>query len=354
LTTDDALYEKVAKKVLLETLHMKKGETLTIETWNSGLGFARTLVVEARRMGVIPIVTFEDESAYVEGVKVAPKDIVGTMGKHEYGLLAGSDAYVFIPGSPLTAYPPRLSRDEVADSTRYNNSWYEAAERAKLRGARLAFGYISKEYARLYGKKPEELVRNQLRAAALADFQLISATGKAIGEALTDGARASISSSGSNKIEFVLKGDLTVEDGVVGEGDLASGENMTYVPPGYVFKAVDSTTVNGSVAVSSSVTRLGLLKEARLDFEEGRLVGWKSEGSAKMLKALVEAVDPEKRVIYSLTVGLNPAMKYESGQDRLVSGAIGIGGGFGFQATVRRGTLSVSGNTLVEKGKLAG
>gem|GEM_PF-611951 len=349
MSSAEALYDKVARKVISETLRLKKGETLTIESWNNGLPFARRLAVEARRIGAIPVVVFEDESAYVEGVKVTPKDVLGSMGKHEYGLLAGSDAYVFIPGPPIGAYSPRLSRQEVTDSTKYNHSWYEAAEKARLRGARLPFGYVGKEYARLIKKRPEEVVRHQLRAA-LADFAGISASGRAVGQALQDGAQATLMTPGG-KLEFTLRGDLEVEDGVVDESDVAGGYNMTYVPPGYVSKQVDPASAKGSVTLSPSVTRLGLLTDGSLEFEGGRLVGRKSGGSAKMLEELVEAVPPEKRVLTSVIVGLNPLMRYEYGQDRMVSGAVGLGG-FGFMGTVRRGSLSVAGKALVQKGKL--
>jgi leucyl aminopeptidase (aminopeptidase T) len=350
LSTDEALYDKVAKKVLSETLHLKKGETLTIESWNNGLPFARRLVVEARRMGAVPVVVFEDESAYVEGVRVSPKDVLGSMGKQEYALLAGSDAYVFIPGPPIGAYSPNLSRQEFVDSTKYNASWYEAAEKAKLRGARLPFGYVGKDYAKLYKKKPEEIVRHQLKAA-LADFASISAAGRAVGQALQDGERATLLTPGG-RLEFELSGDLEVEDGVVDDADVAGGYNMTYVPAGYVSKQVDPASARGTVTLSPSVTRLGLLKDARLEFDGGRLVGWKSKGSAKMLDGLVGAVPQEKRALSTLMVGLNPLMKYENGQDRMVSGAIGLGG-FGFMGTVKRGSLSVGGKAVVERGKLS-
>ena len=106
LSPDEALYQKVAKKVLVESLRIEKGETLTIETWNNGLPFARRLLVEARRLGAIPVMILEDEWAYVEGVRVAPKDVLGKMGGHEHGLLAprpvfaGSHAEMLgIPGS---------------------------------------------------------------------------------------------------------------------------------------------------------------------------------------------------------------------------------------------------------------
>ena len=237
MSPDEALYDKVAKKVVSETLRLKKGETLTIESWNNGLPFARRLVVEARRIGAIPVVVFEDESAYVEGVKVTPKDVLGSMGKQEFGLLAGSDAYVFIPGPPIGAYSPQLSRQEVTDSTKYNHSWYEAAEKARLRGARLPFGYVGKDYAKLIKKRPEEVARHQLRAA-LADFSSISASGRAVGQVLQDGAQATLLTPGG-RLEFTLRGELEVEDGVVDEKDVAGGYNMTYVPPGYVSKQVD-------------------------------------------------------------------------------------------------------------------
>ncbi|HVC27699.1 MAG TPA: aminopeptidase [Nitrososphaerales archaeon] len=350
MSSDDALYDKVARKVVAETLRLKKGETITIEAWNKGLPLARRLVVEAKRIGAIPVVVFEDESAYVEGVRLTPKDVLGNMGKHEYALLAGSDAYVFIPGPPIGAYSPLLSRQEVVDSTKYNASWYEAAGKARLRGARLPFGYVGKEYARLYRKKPEEMVHHQLRAA-LADLPSISASGRAVGQALQDGAHATLLTSGG-KLEFDLRGDLEVEDGLVDEDDVAGGYNMTYVPPGYVSKQVDTASAKGTVALSSSVTRLGLLEDARLEFEGGKLVGWKSRGSQKMLAELVEAVPPEKRALSSVVVGLNPLMRYENGQDRMVSGGVGLVG-FGFMGTVRRGSLSVGGKAIVEKGKLA-
>jgi leucyl aminopeptidase (aminopeptidase T) len=349
LSPDEALYSKVARRILTETLRLKKGETLTIETWSNGLPLARRLVVEARRIGAIPVVVLEDESAYLEGVKVTPKDVLGTMGKHEYGLLGGSDVYVFIPGPPIGAYSPHLSRQEAADSTKYNASWYEAAEKAGLRGARLPFGYVGKEYAQLYRKKPEEFVRHQLKAA-LADSRNISARGKAVGQVLEEGARATIQ-AGSKKLELTLKGELEVEDGIVDAEDVAAGHNMTYVPAGYVLKQVDPASAKGKVGLSPSATRLGLLKDAELEFEGGKLTRWKSRGSKKMLDELVKAVQPEKRALSFVTVGINPLMRYENGQDRMVAGAMSVGG-FGFSGIVRKGSLTVGGKALVQKGKL--
>jgi len=344
------IYDQVAKKVISDSLHLVKGATLTIETWNTGLPLAKRLVVEARRAGIIPILLLEDESAYVESVRVMPKDVIGTMGRQEYNLLAGSDAYVFIPGPPISTYAPMLTRQEVTDSTRYNSSWYEAAEKAKLKGVRLPFGYIGKEYARLFGKSPDEMAQNQLRAS-LVDLRAVGETGREIAQEMKD-AMTAVIQTGKEKLEFTMRGEVIVEDGVVDENDVQEGNNMVYLPPGFVSKQVDLSSVEGSVKLSATVTRLGLLKDAVLEFRAGKLVNWRSTGSPKTLVGLIEGVPPEKRVLSAVTVGINKAMKYGNGQDRMVAGALGISG-FGFAGVIRNGTLSFGERVLVNKGRLS-
>jgi leucyl aminopeptidase (aminopeptidase T) len=348
--SDQTLYDQVARKTLTETLHLGKGETITIETWGNGLPLAKRFLLEARRLGAIPILLFEDESTYIESISVTPKDVLGTMGRHEYGLLAGSDAYLFIPGPPIGAYAPRLNRQVVAESTRYNASWYEAAEKAKLRGARLPFGFVGIDYSKLLGKKPEEIARNQLKAA-LVDLTSVGARGLAIAQQMQDGAVATLR-TGEETVEFTLKGEVVVEDGVVDASDVEKGNNVTYIPPGLVSKQVESASVSGSLKLSPTITRLGLLKDAVLEFKGGKLVKWRSKGSPAMLSELIEGLQPEKRVLSLVTIGINPSMKYENGQDRMVAGALAVSG-FGLSGIIRKGTLSVGGRSIVLKGRLS-
>lgn len=348
--SDKELYDKVARKTLTETLHLGKGETITIETWGNGLPLAKRFLLEARRLGAIPVLLFEDEATYTESISVTPRDVLGTMGRHEYGLLAGSDAYLFIPGPPIGAYAPKLDRKLVSDSTRYNASWYEAAAKAGLRGARLPFGFVGREYARLLGKKPEEMARNQLKAA-LVDFRSIGARGRAIAEKLQDGDVATLRTGGES-IEFTLKGEVVVEDGVVDASDVANGNNVTYIPPGLVSKQVEPSSASGSLKLSPTVTKLGILKDATLGFKGGKLVEWRSKGSPRVLSELVESVQPEKRALSLLTIGINPSMKYDNGQDRMVAGALAVSG-FGLSGIVRNGTLALGGRPLVQKGRLS-
>jgi leucyl aminopeptidase (aminopeptidase T) len=287
----DSLYRQVAKKVLTETLHVKGGEAVTVETWNNGLGFSRHAVAEARAMGCTAIMLLEDEEAYVEGIRRAPKDSIGLMGKNEYSLLSGTDAYVFVPGPTLSSYSRTLAPSELADSTRYNSYWYDAAKKAGLRGARLTLGYVGKDMARMLGKGVSEIVRGQLRAA-LTDYEGVATHAGAVASSLSEGAEATLG-TGDASLRFTLKGELEVDDAIVDERDIAAGNNMTYIPPGLATKEVDPGSVEGKVRVSASLTRQGVLKGVELEFRGGRLVEWKGRGAAK-LGRLLGSVPEEK------------------------------------------------------------
>src|SRR3989304_6661754 len=97
----EQIYTALAKKILDESLHLKKGETLVIETWNNGLPFARKVIIEAKRRGVIPLTIFEDEDAFIEAGRTLSDENIGKMGRHEFNMLTGTDAYIFIPGPQI-------------------------------------------------------------------------------------------------------------------------------------------------------------------------------------------------------------------------------------------------------------
>jgi aminopeptidase len=324
---------------------------LTIETWNNGLDFAKEVVKQARRVGAIPLLILEDEEAYLDGLRSSPKDSLGKMGKHEYSLLSGSDAYVFIPGPPLAVYSPTVPREDSIAATSYNSSWYESAEKANLRGVRMTFGYIGRDYAKLLGKSQEEITDRQVRAA-LTDFQSLRERGTPIMGLLQDGAEAEIE-TGTNRLSFRLSGELGIEDGIVDESDVASSNNISNMLPGMIWKEVEPTSVSGTVKISPSVSRLGIVEESNLEFDAGKLVRWNSKDkkSKGMLDTLIQAIPEDKRVFSILSLGLNPVIKYGYAQDRLVNGSIGLAG-FGLTAIARTGTLKVGSKTIVKKGKI--
>ncbi len=77
----DSLNVQVARKVLNETLGLKKGESLTIETWSNSVPLALSFYLEAKRMGAIPITMLRGRNQLRPGDPRDPKGVPGDHGE---------------------------------------------------------------------------------------------------------------------------------------------------------------------------------------------------------------------------------------------------------------------------------
>jgi leucyl aminopeptidase (aminopeptidase T) len=344
---DPNLLDRVAERVLRESLRVRAGEAVTIETWNTGLAFAQRAAVQARRMGAIPVLLFEDEATFIEGLRRTPGDHLGKMGKHEYALLSKTNAYVFIPG-PVLGGSPKLSREEFTASTTYNSSWYAAAKKAGLRGVRLTLGYVGPELAKILRKPVGQIVEHQLRAS-LTDLRKVRRTGIRLSGRLRPRARATLSTEGET-LHFELGAEEALDDGAVSRNDVASGGNLTNVPPGYYAREIVASSLQGTVRMYAPVPRIGTVADLRLEFRRGRLVRWRSEANPRWLNRLVQMTPKDRRTLGAVAIGLNPDLRGGYGQDRLREGAITF---FGmFQGTTHAADLEVDGRPVVTESSL--
>lgn len=352
MASSDKTLRRLARKILTDGVRMKKGETLTVETWANGLQFASHLVAEARARGVAPVTVFEDEPAYVEGIRKSPADRLGVMGRQEFALLSASDGYVFVPNSVLGPYTKKLKPGESARATAYNSSWYDAAEKAGLRGARMSWGFVGPELAKVLGKTVRQVV-DHLVAASFVDCTALSRTGRRLVGQMRDGSTLSLETGGA-RLTMKAKGAATVEDGIVDAADVKAGDNMAYWPPGMVTKQIEKGSVTGTVTVGPSLTRLGVIGGATLRFRGGKVKTWKAARAADgaTLSRLIEGVPEERRSVSMLVIGLNPKMEFGFSQDRFVAGSVVLSG-IGFLGVARRATLSSDGKRLVVAGRIS-
>jgi aminopeptidase len=337
------LLDQVADKVLRESLRVRSGESVAIEAWNTGLGFAERVSVRARRMGAFPLLLFEDEEAYVEGVRQTPPRWVGKMGPHEYALLAKTDAYVFVPAPVLGGASSRLSPAKTERATAYNAAWYAAAKRARLRGVRLLFGYVGPEMARALGKPVREIVDHQLRGA-LVDLRKVQANARWIATRLRAGSWATLRTE-AGVLRFQTGTEDGLDAGVVGPDKLAAGENMVNIPPGYYGREIVPGTMSGAVTLHAPVPRLRDVVDLRFEFEHGKLTSWECPGHPEWLNERVRSTPLDRRRLASVIIGLNPALRRGYGRDGLVEAAVSF---FGMiQCVARSADLDLDGRPVV-------
>ncbi|MFZ1024209.1 MAG: aminopeptidase [Thermoplasmata archaeon] len=159
----EATRAKLARSVLRNNLQVKPGERVVVEAWTHTLPWAVTFAREARRMGALPLIPYEDEGMYWDAVKAGDDKVLGKAAAHEWAALAKTDVYIHMwgPGDRvrLNALPEEQSNRLFA----FNDAWYAAATKAGLRGARLEIGRpyptLSRAYRYDLSKWTDQLVR---------------------------------------------------------------------------------------------------------------------------------------------------------------------------------------------------
>ena len=122
------------------------------------------------------------------------------------------------------------------------------------------------------------------------------------------------------------------------EYDVSHENNVSYMPPGTIYWDVTPDLLQENYRCPHA-DAFGLLKDATLEFDGGRLTGWKSSSSSTTLRKMVEAAGDKAKALSSMTIGLNPMLKY----------------GYGMNAFSRRPCVPLSGRFIDhDRGLLTG
>ena len=229
----------LARNLLRRSLRLKRGENLIIETWSATLPWAQSIVLEARILGVRPLLWLEDESTYWKSLKEAPASFLGHVGSHEFAALKEAHAYIFLSGPLETSRedsrPPRLERREQA----VDHEFFQLIQKYRVRTIRWDLGRTSEARARSYGV-PLERWRNELIEATSFDSRTLLRDGHRLALALQRGREVEIRHSNGTDLRLRLAGRKPiVDDGVLDDADVRAGNVWTVVPSGVTTVTID-------------------------------------------------------------------------------------------------------------------
>lgn len=360
------LGERMARTILHDSLRVRPGENVTIESWSESLPWTKPFVAEARRIGARPMVLYEDEELFWKGLSSGQIGSLGTVGDHEWAALAKTDAYVFFFGPSewprFDEVPQRIFRR----ATGYNQEWYRRAARAKLRGVRMYLGRTSQKGADRFGVDLGTW-RDELVKASLVPPGTMSRAGKKVANQLRHGKRVEVTHPNGTHLELRLKRyPVQVDDGIVDADDIKAGQNLLWMPSGVVGVALDESFGEGTVLANrSSYLEGGVVEGGRWTVRDGRLASYSYDrGAERFEKPYGEAPKGRDRPAY-VSVGLNPEISMSPQMEDQELGAIsiriggnrGVGGSnacpFMSWLALRGANLSVDGRPVVREGKLA-
>lgn len=357
---------KLAKNVLSKTLHIKKGDNVVIETWSETLPWAKPFVEEARKMGANPMMLYEDEESFWEALRSGNGKHTGRVGDHEWAALDKTDAYVFFFGPSEWPRRDEVPEKKQAGVAAYNPEWYRRAAKSKVRGARIYLGRTSQLAADRW-KLDLDAWRDELVRASLVPPSQLHALGTRVADRIRKGKVARVTHPNGTDVTFRLgKFPIQLDDALVDDSDLKSGNNMATIPGGVVGAAIDHTSASGVIVGNhTNYPESGPVEGARWTFVDGHLTEQTYEsGGEPILTAYAKAPKAGRDRLAAFSVGLNSEITKLPQMEDQEMGSIffGIGGNtfrggknkspFGAWMVVTGSNLTIDGKPVVQAGRI--
>ncbi len=164
----ESMRRAFARNLLRNTLRLKRGENVLIETWSGTLPWAINLDLEARLMGARPLLSVKDEPAYWRSTSGSAVNQLGRIGNHEWAALSASDAYVYLYGPEDALREEKLPQAASRRADSNNHELMRVIQKYGIRSVRWDLGRTSALWARRYSIDLRSW-RNELVDAAMVD-----------------------------------------------------------------------------------------------------------------------------------------------------------------------------------------
>ena len=362
-----------ARNILRNTLRLRRGENLLVETRSGTLPWAESLVLEARIIGVRTLLTVEDEPTYWKSMECAPDAYLGQVGAHEWSALKMSHAHVHFMGPYDTAREkeqPRSIRNRLHAN---DHEWLRLIRKSGVRTVRWDLGRTSEFWARRYRVNLDRWRKELIEAASL-DPRPIRRDGMRIAEVFRRGRSIRVTHPNGTDLHLRLAGRAPkVDDGVIDDNDIRRGDLVTVVPSGVIGVAVDEDFAEGEffggnasgVALVSNFQDQVTLRGGRWRFHRGRLAEYSFDEGEREFRRAYRGLGPGRDRPGHISIGLNSSttsIPLLFDQERgVITLTIGHNSGLGGRTrtprfiayqSIRGADLEVDGRKVLESGRI--
>jgi len=359
--------DRLARMVLGQCLRVRPGETVTVETWNHALPWARAFVLEARRRGCEPTLVVEDEEAFFHSL-TRPR--AAAVPRAPIALARSSDAYVYFPGPEQFPRLFGLSNEELEAvvGRHAGPEWRRTARHARLRAARIAVAGVTPAAASRFGVDRDAWEQELLRGSLVPPVELARRAARLV-RRLRRARRVRVLHPNGTDLEVeLLRSPPVVEDGRVDRADRRAGRPWTQVPTGVVVAPLASGVAEGAWEANRETydrySNPAVSVGARLTFYRGRLTEYSFDrGGAAFSRAYLRG-GRGRELPGALTFGVNPAISRAPEVGEVADGSVGLllGGNrmlggknpsrFAHLTTIAGATVELDGERFLDEGTL--
>jgi len=316
---------RLAQLVLTRSLRLRRGQSVIIETWPHAIDLAEEFVVQARRLGIRPMVLYEGERSFYDSQRLARVADGAAISAPELAAVAATDAYVYLPGPADPKRWAELPTARKAVINRWLETWNHALRGRGVRACYAFFAAGTEAAAREYGVDLASW-RREIREGSVVDPATFRKSSRRMTARLRSGRRVTITHPNGTHIDLGLAGRIPfLEDGSVDEEDVRAGHYWTVVPGGFLTVALDERFAEGRfVANRLSRHRRGVNTGAQWTFHGGRLISYESEDNTGVFAEAFRTGGPGHDRPALLSVGLNSRIRNSPLQDDQGRGVVSL------------------------------
>ncbi len=356
----------LARRILLDCIKLKKGETVAIEAWTRNVPWVDYFIIEARRVGAYPLVTYDSDKAFWYAYENHWFENLGTFSSLDRAVSQTVDAYVYLYGPADRTRLMTIPEDERKQFLAYEDEWFNLAKERKTRWIRVELTRATPKLAREYGVNYEGWLK-ELYEASTVDPKELSNLGNHLVQKMQGGKALTVTHPNGTNLELRLKNrKYSVWDGTAESNAEMPGHGST-VPSGSVLTSVDEQFAEGKI-ISNQLIRFGTGRGvgvgAKWVFNSGRLEDHSYQRGGSEFESDLKRIGEDKIKPALFSIGLNQKIRkaplfeiYESGT---ISFAIGsneeVGGDtkgeFHSWIVLRGANVSVDGKAIIRGGRI--
>lgn len=349
-------YERIAERIVLQTIHLQRGERVVMLVRQDTIIFAEMIAAEViRRGGSADLILYSDMMGYhevrespLEYLERSPDPFVAAFGTADFSLQVGVDF-----ADPRTFH--NVENERLAAIYRRQLAMGNAMMSGK--GRFIPMVYPTPQAAETLGVAWNAL-REMYWRAMDTDYTLLQKRADAVQKRLQAGEEIRITAANGTDLTLTQSTPYIVANG-------GSTERGGSLPAGEVYLIPDKLSANGRFVCSAAAYRGHRITDLLFEFEAGHGVPIRAREGYNAFMDIWEQHDENRGLVAEVGIGINPEVWQVTGyyMDEVVFGAVHLGLGVNthlggdiestleWKMVLTKPTLTVDGQPLLMNGQ---
>ncbi len=268
-------FKKIAQVLVERQLRIRKGEVVQINGGLHNIDFIEEIAVAVRKQGGFPMINIAWESLSFRSTNEIDDEYLKIPPNHLAQIESLVDCTISVSPFKDPAYFRSIDTRKSILKTEAGKIVQEAS--IKKNSRRIGIGFPTPEQAKNYNVDFNSYSR-LFWEAVTADLDEIYSLCQKLRERLSTGERIRIISPHGDELNFSIKGRrINMDDGVISDEDLRTGDITANLPFGEVYIAPIEESVEGSSTYPVVFHQGQRIENLRIVFEGGRMVSSSAE-----------------------------------------------------------------------------